>query len=122
MKSVAVLGASADRRKFGNKAVRAYLQQGYRVYPVNPTQSEIEGLKCYPSLDQLPERPHLVSVYVQPQVLLRLLPEIAAKGCDELWFNPGTESDEALALAEQLRLNVIQACSILGAGVSPAEL
>ena len=122
MKSVAVLGASADRRKFGNKAVRAYLQQGYRVYPVNPTQSEIEGLKCYPSLDQLPERPHLVSVYVQPPVLLRLLPEIAAKGCDELWFNPGTESDEALALAERLHLNVIQACSILGAGVSPAEL
>jgi predicted CoA-binding protein len=122
MKSVAVLGASADRRKFGNKAVRAYLQQGYRVYPVNPTQSEIEGLKCYPSLDQLPERPHLVSVYVQPEVLLRLLPEIAAKGCDELWFNPGTESDEALALAERLHLNVIQACSILGAGVSPAEL
>ncbi|HXI52131.1 MAG TPA: CoA-binding protein [Candidatus Saccharimonadales bacterium] len=122
MKSVAVLGASADRRKFGNKAVRAYLQQGYRVYPVNPTQSEIEGLKCYSSLDQLPERPHLVSVYVQPEVLLRLLPEIAAKGCDELWFNPGTESDEALALAERLHLNVIQACSILGAGVSPAEL
>ena len=122
MKSVAVLGASADRRKFGNKAVRAYPQQGYRVYPVNPTQSEIEGLKCYPSLDQLPERPHLVSVYVQPEVLLRLLPEIAAKGCDELWFNPGTESDEALALAERLHLNVIQACSILGAGVSPAEL
>src|SRR5213075_1448242 len=105
MKSVAVLGASADRRKFGNKAVRAYLQQGYRVYPVNPAQSEIEGLKCYPSLDPLPERPHLVSVYVQPQVLLRLLPEIAAKGCDELWLNPGTESDEALALAEQLQLN-----------------
>ena len=122
MKSVAVLGASADRRKFGNKAVRAYLQQGYRVYPVNPTQSEIEGLKCYSSLDQLPERPHLVSVYVQPEVLLRLLPEIAAKGCDELWFNPGTESDVALALAERLHLNVIQACSILGAGVSPAEL
>jgi hypothetical protein len=53
---------------------------------------------------------------------LKLLPEIAAKGCDELWLNPGTESDEVLAEAERLGLNVIQACSIVGVGVSPAHL
>ena len=63
-----------------------------------------------------------MTVYVRPAVLLKMLPDIAAKGCDELWLNPGTESDEVLAEAERLKLNVIQACSIIGVGVSPGSL
>lgn len=122
MKYVAVLGASADRAKFGNKAVRAFLQQGYTVFPVNPKESRIEGLTCYTSITELPVRPEMVSVYLPPPVLLPLLPAIAARGCDELWLNPGTESAEVLSHAEALGLNVIQACSILAAGVSPAAL
>ena len=120
MKTVAIIGASADRRKFGNKAVRAFRQQGYAVYPVNPNEAEIEGLVAYPSITAVPIRPEMVSVYVPPQVLLTLLPEIAAKGCDELWLNPGTESPQVLEEAERLGLSVIQACSIVGVGVSPA--
>ncbi|MFO1500930.1 MAG: CoA-binding protein [Verrucomicrobiota bacterium] len=122
MKTVAIIGASANRAKFGNKAVRAFLQQGYTVHPVNPTATEIEGLQVYRSILDLPERPNLVSVYVQPEQVLNLLRDIAVKGCDELWLNPGTESDEVLAEAERLRLPVIQACSIVGVGVSPHEL
>ena len=122
MKTVAVIGASNNRAKFGNKAVRAFQQQGYAVYPVNPKQSEIEGLKAYPSIRDVPVRPQLVSVYLPPPVLLKILADIAARGCDELWLNPGTESDEVLAEAARLGLNVIQACSIVGVGVSPASL
>lgn len=92
MKTIAIIGASSNRNKYGNKAVRAFLQQGYRVYPVNPTEKEVEGLAVYPSIADVPERPQMVSVYVPPPVLLKLLPAIAAKGCDELWLNPGTES------------------------------
>ena len=62
------------------------------------------------------------SVYLPPSVLLRVLPDIAAMGCDELWLNPGTESEEVLAEAERLGLNVVQACSIVGVGVSPGTL
>lgn len=122
MKSVAILGASADRQKFGNKAVRAFHQQGWTVYPVNPKETEIEGLVCYRSIADVPVCPQMISVYLPPLVLLKLLPDIAARGCDELWLNPGTESDEVLAAAERLGLNVVQACSILGIGVSPATL
>lgn len=64
----------------------------------------------------------MISVYLPPAVLLTVLPDIAARGCDELWLNPGTESEEVLAEAEKLGLNVIQACSIVGVGVSPREL
>ena len=57
----------------------------------------------------------MVSVYLPPAVLLKVLPEIAAKGCDELWLNPGTESDEVLAEAERLKLKVIQVRAVLSA-------
>ena len=121
MKTVAILGASANRKKFGNKAVRAYRQQGYTVYPVNPKETQIEGLPVYRSIADVPTRPDRVSVYLPPAVTLRLLPEVAAKGCDELWLNPGADSDEVVAEAERLGLNVVRACSILGVGESPEQ-
>jgi predicted CoA-binding protein len=122
MKTIAILGASNDRTKFGNKAVRAFLQQGYTVYPVNPKESQVEGLPAFKSILDVPGRPQMISVYLPPPVLLKVLPDIAAKGCDELWLNPGTESAEVLAEAGRLKLNVIQACSIVGVGLSPAQL
>jgi hypothetical protein len=122
MKTAAIIGASRDRAKFGNKAVRAYAQQGYQVFPVNLKDDEIEGLPVFKSILEVPARPEIVSVYVPPGALLKILPDIAKEGCDELWLNPGTESDEVLAEAERLGLNVIQACSIVGLGVSPSGL
>lgn len=122
MKTIAILGASTDRAKFGNKAVRAFQQQGYEVFPVNPKEETVEGLRAFKSIAEVPVRPQMVSVYLPPPVLLKVLPDIAAKGCDELWLNPGTESDAVLAEAERLKLKVVQACSIVGVGVSPANL
>ena len=92
------------------------------MYPVNPKETEVEGLPAYKSISDVPVRPQMVSVYLPPPVLVKILPEIAANGCDELWLNPGTESDEVLAEAERLGLNVIQACSIVAVGVSPSRL
>jgi predicted CoA-binding protein len=122
MKTIAIIGASADRGKFGNKAVRAFVRQGFTVYPVNPKETEIEGLPAFKSIAEVPVRPNLISVYLPPPVLLKVLPAIAARGCDELWLNPGTEADEVLLEAERLGLNVIQACSIVGIGMSPDEV
>mgnify|MGYP003578044166 CR=1 FL=1 len=122
MPSVAIIGASNDRSKWGNKSVRAFRQRGYTVYPVNPRETEVEGLPAFKSISDVPARPEMISVYVRPKVVFQLLPEIAAKGCDELWLNPGTESEEVLAEAARLKLNVVQACSIIGVGVSPGSL
>jgi uncharacterized protein len=121
MKTVAILGASTERNKFGNKAVRAYAQSGYRVFPINPRETSVEGLPAYPSLSEVPERPNVVSVYLPPPVTLKLLPEIAQRGCDELWLNPGAESEEILAAAESLGLEVVHACSIVSLGLSPGQ-
>jgi predicted CoA-binding protein len=122
MKTVAIIGASNDRRKFGNKSVRAFLQQGYEVFPVNPKEEIIEGLKVFKTIGEVPVRPQLISVYLPPPVLLNVLSDIAAKGCDEFWLNPGTESDAVLAECERLGLNVIQACSIVGVGMDAEAL
>jgi uncharacterized protein len=124
MPSVAILGASADRSKFGNKAVRAFLARGYAVYPVNPKGGEVEGLSAYRSLTDIPADIKLdrISVYLPPAVGMKMLSEIAARGCGELWLNPGSESDELVAAAEQAGLNVVQACSIVDIGVSPHDL
>jgi predicted CoA-binding protein len=122
MKTVAVIGASSNRDKWGNKAVRAFQQQGYTVWPINPNEPEVEGLKTFPTIRDVPARPDKVTVYIPPQRLVKILPDIAARGCDELFLNPGTESDEVLAECERLGLNAIQACSIIAVGVSPGGL
>ena len=123
MPTIAILGASADRSKFGNKAVRAFLARGYTVYPVNPKGGEVEGVPVRQSLADIPPAVKLdrISVYLPPAVGLRALPEIAARGCGELWLNPGSESDELVAAAQQRGLNVIQACSIVAIGESPHD-
>jgi len=122
MKTIAIIGASTDRAKFGNKAVRAFLQQGYEVFPVNPKEETVEGLTAFKSIRDVPVRPQKISVYLSPPVLMKVLPDIAARGCEELWLNPGTESDEVITEAERLGLNVVQACSIVAVGVSPGML
>ena len=121
--TVAVIGASADRSKFGNKSVRAHAQQGYQVFPVNPKGGEIEGFAAYATLADVPAD-HLdrISMYVPPAVGMRLLDEIAAKGCDELWLNPGSDSDELVEAAHAKGLNPVVACSIVDVGVNPHSL
>ncbi|MEX2026029.1 MAG: CoA-binding protein [Pirellulaceae bacterium] len=122
MPTVAILGASADRSKFGNKSIRAHQQQGFTVYPVNPKGGQIEGLTVYKSLAEVPAgNLDRISVYLPPPILMQVLPEIAARGAAELWLNPGSDSDEAVDAARNLGLNVIQACSIVDLGVSPAQ-
>ncbi len=122
MKTAAILGASADPSKFGHKAVLAYARQGWKVWPVNPKEPQIAGHPAFRDLASLPGRPDVISAYLPPPVLLALLPAIAAKGCDELWLNPGTDSLEVVAEAERLGLPIIRACSIVGLGLSPSQL
>ncbi len=118
-RTVAVVGASTDRSKFGNKAVRAYLKQGWRVYPVSPKADEIEGLQAYPSVRDLPGAVDRVSVYLPPAVGLKVLDDIAAVAPGELFINPGAESEELVARARDLGLDPILACSIIDIGEEP---
>lgn len=120
-KIVAVIGASGDRRKFGNKAVRAFLAQGHTVVPVNPHEAEIEGLRAYPSVLDIPGPVDMATVYLHRDAGLDVIPEIARKGIKEVWLNPGADDDGVVAAARAAGLDPIVACSIMGIGESPAR-
>lgn len=120
-KTVAVLGASADRSKYSNKAVRAYLKHGWEVYPVNPKGGEIEGLKAYTAIDQIPGPIDRVTVYLPPAIGVQSLPAIAKARPGELYINPGAESEELVTKAKELGLQPILACSIIEIGATPGQ-
>ena len=119
-KTVAIVGASSDRSKFGNKALRAFKAEGHRVIPINPNEAEVEGIATYASVLDVPGRIDMATVYVQPEVGLQLLPEFERKQIGEIWLNPGAESSMLLEEAGRRNLNVIVACSIVGAGQNPS--
>jgi len=118
-KSVAIVGASADRAKFGNKAVRAFVKGGWTVYPVNAKETTIEGLQTYASLADVPQPLTRISMYVPPSIGKKLLPEIASIPHDELFFNPGADEDGIIKEAEAQGLEFVQACSIVDIGLTP---
>src|SRR5689334_5717040 len=111
-KVVAVIGASSNRGKFGNRAVRAFRQQGYTVIPINPREAEVEGLTAYASVLDVPGPIDMASLYVPPHIGEQVIGDIAKKGIPEVWLNPGAESDELIARARALHLQPIVACSV----------
>jgi uncharacterized protein len=121
-KIVAVIGASSNRNKFGNRAVRAFRQQGYTVIPINPHETEVEGLKSYASVLDVPGPIDMASLYLPPEVGEQVIGDIAQKGIAEVWLNPGAESDELIARARALNIQPIVACSIVAIGENPYKL
>jgi predicted CoA-binding protein len=118
--TVAVVGANSDRRKFGNKAVRAYLAAGYEVFPVHPSETTVEGQPVYKSVTDIPrERLDRVTVYLPPAVGLNVLDEFTARPVGDVYLNPGADAPEVVEKARRLGLNVVAGCSILAVGSRP---
>jgi len=103
----AVVGASQDRSKYGNKVLRTYVQTNRSVYPINPTADLVEGLKAYPTLADLPEAVHGISIITPPRVTETIVEQAGELGIKNVWMQPGAESDSAMELAERLEMNVI---------------
>lgn len=117
---IIIVGASSTYAKFGNKAVRAYLRAGHEVLPVNPNESEVEGLSTYPKVQNVPGYVDRVAMYVPPKVGESIITELVQRGqIGELWFNPGSETPELVARARDLGLNVKIGCAIIDIGEFP---
>jgi predicted CoA-binding protein len=121
-KVVAVIGASSDVHKFGNRAVRAFLRQGFTVLPINPHETTIEGQRVYRSVLDFPDAIDMASFYVPAAVGEAVIDEVAKKGIKEVWFNPGSESDTLIKKARALGIKPIVACSVVAIGENPYRL
>jgi uncharacterized protein len=102
-----VVGASANRHKFGNKVLRCYQQQGRTVIPVNPNESEIEGIACVAGITDLPPEVKSISMITPPAITDQIVPTAIAHGIENIWMQPGAESEAAVALCRQHNVNVI---------------
>lgn len=122
MPTIAVIGASRDRRKYGNRALRAFRQQGYQVVPINPHEAEVEGLPAYPTVEDYPGHIDEATVYVPPDAGALVMDSLARKGIARVWLNPGADDPGVVARARTLGLSPIVACSILAVGEDPDAL
>ena len=121
MKTVAVIGASSNRDKFGNKALRAFAQRGYTVIPINPHESEVEGHQAFKSVLEVPGEIDLATVYVPAPIGVRVMDDLAQKRIPEVWLNPGADDRTVVEKARSLGLKTVQHCSIIAIGESPAR-
>jgi predicted CoA-binding protein len=121
MNTVAVIGASSNRDKFGNKALRAFANKGYTVYPINPTEPEVEGHKAFASVLDVPGPIDMATIYVPAAIGFAVMDDIAKKGIPEVWLNPGADAPQVAEKARSLGLKTVRHCSIIAIGDSPAR-
>ena len=121
MKTVAVVGASSNRDKFGNKALRAFAKNGYTVFPINPTEAEVEGHKAYASVLDIPGPIDMATIYVPAAVGVAVMDDLVKKGIPEVWLNPGADAREVVQKARAVGLKTVLHCSIIAIGDSPGR-
>lgn len=109
----AVVGASLDEQKYGNRIYHSLRNAGYTVYPVNPKGGEIEGAKIYPSLADLPRPPEVIDIVVPPPVTEKVVKEAHELGLNRVWMQPGAESEAAIDYCEENGMEVVHGTCIM---------
>ncbi len=109
----AVVGASRNPEKYGHKVFRDLRDAGYKVYPVNPNAEEILGVKCYPSLKDLPETPDVVDLVVPPRVTEKVVRECKELGVRMVWMQPGSESEDAIKFCVENGMEVVHGVCVM---------
>jgi uncharacterized protein len=119
---IAIIGASKERGKFSNKAIRAYKEKDHVVFPVNPHEKEIEGLRCYNTVLDIPLDVEVASIYLPPEIGIKVIDDIIKKGIKKVYLNPGSSSQEIIKKLKENKIEVVLACSIREIKVNPSSL
>jgi predicted CoA-binding protein len=106
-KSFAIFGASNEMLKYGYELVCVFKEYDYKIFPINPKYDEIEGIKCYPSLKDLPEKPEVVITALAPKNTVNVVPKVKEIGADIIWFPPNCFDENAINKAKELQLNYV---------------
>jgi predicted CoA-binding protein len=109
----AIVGATDNPRKYGYHIFCNLRNRGYEVYPVNPRLDELEGIKCYPSLADIPIKVDVVDFVVPPKVTYQILRECKRLGLNRIWLQPGSESEAAIAFCKDNNLKVVHSVCVM---------
>ncbi len=113
VKTVAVVGASGNKEKWGYKVFKELLEHGFEVYPVNPNREEIDGHRCYPSVKDLPKKPDLIVTVVKPEVTEKIAKDVVESGVKKVWMQPGSESKKAIEELQKHGVKVVYGMCIV---------
>ena len=111
--SIALVGASNDPRKYGNKILLDLISKGHNVYPVNNKEKNIEGIKSYKSVDAIPEIPSIINFVIPPNEGMAVTRDLVEKGYDNFWYQPGAESNKISKFLEVEKKNFIDDMCIM---------
>jgi predicted CoA-binding protein len=126
-KRIAVVGASDRREKWGNKIVRYLVQRGHEVVPVNPGIETVEGLKCYPRLEDIPRTDpgappvEAIDLVVNPRIGIEVARSAAALGIPILFAQPGAESPEIADFCQENDVDYVEACVLVEGNARPIK-
>ena len=104
---IALIGASNDKNKYGNKILLDLVSKGHNVVPINPKEDIIAGLKSYKNVSELSEKPSIINFVVPPNVGFELTKDLVESGYDNFWYQPGAESSEISSYLESNSKNYI---------------
>lgn len=104
----AVVGVSENLSKYGRIIYDKLKETNYEVYPINPRLKTVASDKCYPSLIDLPVVPDVVSFVVPPHITLRVLNECVSLNITKVWFQPGSDSKEAITFCRDNRISCLR--------------
>ncbi len=113
MKTWAVVGAHDDPGRYGYKLFRILKDRGYEVYPIHPRLKEIDGEVVYKSISDLPKKPEVIDMVVNPEIGIKVFDEIKAAGIEYVWMQPGTRSDEIREFARDNDIHLIEDCVLV---------
>jgi len=106
-KRFAIVGATDDPQKYGNEIFNDLRSRGYEVYSVNPRLEELEGLKCYPNLSDIPVKVDVVDIVVPPKVTEEVVKEAKRLGLERIWLQPGAESEAVIRFCQENGMKVV---------------
>ena len=106
-KSFAVVGSFRNEAKYAYRILKTLKEKGYDVYPVNPNRNEVMGLRCYPSVKDIPYIVDVADIVTPPQVTERIIKECREKGIMMVWLQPGAESENAIKFCKDNSISAI---------------
>lgn len=105
--TIAIVGLSPKEDRPSNRVARYLLAQGYTIFPVNPGQHEILGLRCYPSLQAIQKPVDIVDIFRQPADIPAVVQDAMEIKAKVVWMQEGISHEPAAATARNAGIQVI---------------